>query len=61
MFVGSLLSGVALDFFSTTVNGKLEHNWQGFWLGSGAGALLILALVAIFFQTRAKIENKKTA
>jgi ABC-type multidrug transport system permease subunit len=52
---------VALDFFSTTVNGKLEHNWQGFWLGSGAGALLILALVAIFFQTRAKIENKKTA
>ena len=61
MFIGSLLSGVALDFFSTSVNGVQAHNWKAFWLGSGAGALLILALVAIFFQTRAKIETKAAA
>jgi nucleoside transporter len=61
MFIGSLLSGVALDFFSTSVNGVAAHNWRSFWLGSGTGALLILALVAVFFQTRAKIENKAAA
>jgi nucleoside transporter len=61
MFIGSLLSGVALDFFSTSANGVAAHNWKSFWLGSGAGALLILALVAVFFQTRAKIETKAAA
>jgi nucleoside transporter len=61
MFIGSLLSGVALDFFSTSVNGAPAHNWKAFWLCSSAGALLILALVAVFFQTRAKIENKAAA
>jgi MFS family permease len=59
MFIGSLLSGVALDFFSSTVDGKLVHNWTSFWLGSAGGAFLILLLVAVFFQTRAKIETKK--
>jgi nucleoside transporter len=59
MFIGSLLSGVALDYFSTNVNGTPAHNWQSFWLVCGAGALVILALVAVFFQTRAKIETKK--
>jgi nucleoside transporter len=59
MFIGSLLSGVALDFFSSTVDGKTVHNWQSFWLGSAMGAFLILAVVAIFFQTRARIETKK--
>jgi MFS family permease len=58
MFIGSLLSGVALDYFSTNVNGVLAHNWKGFWLGSAGGALVILALVAVFFQTRAKIATK---
>ena len=59
MFIGSLLSGVALDFFSTkSPTGALTHNWQSFWLGSAAGAFVILALVAVFFQTRAKIQNK---
>lgn len=58
MFIGSLLSGGALDFFSTKSGGAVTHNWTAFWLGSAGGALAILALVAVFFQTRAKIETK---
>jgi len=55
MFIGSLLSGGALDFFST--NG--QHNWTTFWLSSAAGSFVILVMVAAFFRTNAKIETKK--
>jgi nucleoside transporter len=58
MFIGSLLSGVALDFFTTTSGGTVTHNWTSFWLVCSAGAAVILILVALFFQTRAKIETK---
>ena len=58
MFVGSLLAGVALDFFTTTTGGTATHNWTSFWLVCSAGAAAILVLVALFFQTRAKIETK---
>ena len=58
MFVGSLLAGVALDFFTTTSGGTVSHNWTAFWLCCSAGAAVILILVALFFQTRAKIETK---
>jgi nucleoside transporter len=58
MFIGSLLSGGALDFFTTSSGGAVSHNWTAFWLGSGGGALAILALVAAAFQTRAKIQTK---
>jgi nucleoside transporter len=61
MFIGSLLSGGALDFFSTKTATGVTHNWNAFWLGSGAGAMVILGLVALFFQTRAKIETKAAA
>jgi nucleoside transporter len=58
MFIGSTLSGGSLDFFTTRSGGAVTHNWTAFWLGSAGGALAILALVAVFFQTRAKIETK---
>ena len=58
MFVGSLLSGVALDAFTNTSGGTVTHNWTAFWLCCSAGAAVILILVALFFQTRAKIETK---
>ena len=38
MFIGSLLSGVALDFFTTTSGGAVTHNWTAFWLGCSGGA-----------------------
>ena len=54
MFIGSNLSGVALDYF-TTPAGK---NWNAFWLCCAAGAFAILILVAAFFRTNAKIQTK---
>ena len=42
MFIGSLLSGVALDFFTSTKGGVVTHNWTAFWLGCSGGALVIL-------------------
>lgn len=53
MFVGSQLSGNALDFFSTgTVT-----NWSGFWMSSAAGAFVLLVVMAVFFRSKAKIQS----
>jgi nucleoside transporter len=59
MFLGSTLSGVALDFFTTVEGGVARHNWQSFWLTSAIGSFAILLLVAVFFQSRARIQSKK--
>jgi nucleoside transporter len=58
MFIGSMLSGVAVDYFSTGTGTTVTRNWNGFWLSSAGMAFLILLLVAIFFQSRAKIHAK---
>ena len=54
MYAGSLISGNALDFF-TTASGM--HQWKSFWLSSAAGAFAILLIVAALFRSRAKIEH----
>ncbi len=54
MLVGSLLSGVAVDFFTTT-----SRNWRGFWLSSAAMSFAILLTIALFFRTSARIESSK--
>jgi len=59
MFIGSLLSGVALDWFTTVVDGKEVHQWTGFWLSSAIGSAAILLLVGLFFQSRKRIQTKK--
>jgi hypothetical protein len=59
MFIGSLLSGVALDWFTTTVDGKEVHQWTSFWLSSAIGSAAILLLVGLFFQSRKRIQTKK--
>ena len=53
MFIGSNLSGVALDFFT----GNRGTDWKGFWLTSSAGAFAILLLVSAFFRSRGRIES----
>jgi nucleoside transporter len=53
MFIGSNLSGVALDYF--TRNGTTD--WKAFWLTSSGGAAVILVLVAAFFRSRGRIES----
>ena len=56
MFIGSLLSGGAVDYFTKTVNGVVTRDWQAFWLTSSAGAGVILLLLLIFFKSKAKVE-----
>jgi nucleoside transporter len=57
MFIGSLLSGSAVDYFTKTVNGVQVRDWQSFWLTSSAGAAVILALLLVFFKNNAKIKT----
>jgi nucleoside transporter len=58
MFIGSLLSGVALDFFTTKSGGTEVHHWTSFWLSSAIGSAVILLMVALFFQSRNRIQTK---
>jgi nucleoside transporter len=60
MFIGSLLSGYALDFFTTQVDGKAVPNWQSFWLSSAVGSAAILVMLALFFRDHSKVEQQKT-
>jgi MFS family permease len=59
MYIGSNLSGVAVDFFTTTSGAVVTRNWSGFWLSSAVMSFAILLLVAVLFQSRARIESKK--
>ena len=56
MFIGSLLSGSAVDYFTHTVNGVVTRDWQAFWLTSSAGAGVILLMLLLFFKSNAKVE-----
>jgi nucleoside transporter len=57
MLVGSLLSGGALDYFSTTVDGTLVRNWTSFWLSSALMSFAIMLVVLFFFRDRTKIQS----
>src|SRR5205807_605214 len=59
MFIGSLLSGGAVDFFTTGTGAALTRNWKGFWISSGLSAFIILVYVAVFFRSRGKVQNKE--
>lgn len=59
MFLGSLLSGVTVDAFSTGSGDTVTRNWQGFWITSAVGAFLIFLLVAAVFRSRGRIEAAK--
>jgi nucleoside transporter len=55
MFLGSLLSGWTVDFF-TTPEGR---DWRAFWLSSAASAFLILLLLGAFFRSRERIRVRQ--
>ena len=59
MFAGSMLSGGAVDYFTTTSGGAITRNWQGFWLSSALGAFAILLLLGFFFRGGEKIRSKQ--
>ena len=56
MYAGSLISGNALDFFTTGTGATAVRDWRTFWLSSAAGAFVILLIVATMFRSHAKIE-----
>src|SRR5262245_8667847 len=57
MLIGSLLSGGALDYFTTTApDGTLTRNWPSFWLSSAAMSFAITLLVLLFFRSSKKIQ-----
>jgi len=60
MYAGSLISGNALDFFTTGSGADAVRNWKTFWLTSAAGAFAILLIVGVMFRSRAKIEAVRT-
>jgi nucleoside transporter len=55
MFLGSLLSGWTVDFFTTSAG----RDWRAFWLSSAASAFLILLLLALFFRSRERIRTRQ--
>lgn len=61
MFVGALLSGGAVDYFTRTVGGVVTRDWQGFWLSSSLGAFVILLMIAFFFRSNAKVQTAESA
>src|SRR3954452_8366978 len=60
IFVGSLLSGGAVDFFTTTVGSQPVRHWTGFWMSSSLGALALLLVFAIFFRTRRMVGKRES-
>jgi nucleoside transporter len=60
MFIGSMLSGTAVDYFTTTTGGAITRNWTGFWLSSSIGSFAIMLLLVIFFRDHSKVEQQKT-
>ena len=57
MFIGSLLSGGAVDYFTTTVGTTMTRNWNGFWMSSALSAFVILLLITVFFRSSSKIRT----
>jgi nucleoside transporter len=58
MLVGSLLSGVAVDFFTVTRAGAAVREWPSFWLSSAGMSFVILLLVGLFFRSSGRIRQR---
>lgn len=59
MFVGSWLSGVAVDTYSqVNAQGVATHDWHGIWMLAGGCAAAVLVLFVLLFKDRkAKAGN----
>jgi nucleoside transporter len=61
MFIGSMLSGTAVDYFSHNAGGAVVRDWKAFWLSSSAGAFVILLMILVAFRSRAKVHPQEAA
>jgi nucleoside transporter len=60
MFVGSLLSGIAVDFFTVTTGQTIVRNWTGFWMSSSIAALILFLVFSKFFRSRTMIHKTES-
>ncbi len=58
MFIGSELSGVSLDYFTSGSAAHPVHHWTGFWLTSSIGALVLFVAIAAFFADKTLVHSK---
>jgi hypothetical protein len=56
MYIGSTLSGAAVDYYTRKAGEVVTRDWQGFWLSSSMGAFVILLMIALFFRSNAKVQ-----
>jgi nucleoside transporter len=61
MLIGSLLSGSALDYFTTGSGDAATKNWTAFWLSSATMSAAIMFLVLVFFRSSARIGTQDQA
>jgi nucleoside transporter len=61
MFIGSMLSGTAVDYFSHSAAGAVVRDWKAFWLSSSTGAFVILFMILVAFRSRAKVHPQEAA
>ena len=59
MLVGSLLSGGALDYFTTGMQPVLVRNWNGFWMSSSVAAFALFLVFALFFRGGRMIRSRE--
>jgi hypothetical protein len=53
MFVGSWLSGVAVDtYVQVNAQGVVTHDWHGIWMLAGGCAAVVLVLFVLLFKDR---------
>jgi nucleoside transporter len=56
MLIGSLLSGSALDYFTTTAADGVVRDWRLFWISSAVMSAVIGLFVLIWFRTPVRIR-----
>jgi MFS family permease len=56
MLIGSLLSGSALDYFTTSADGAVVRNWSAFWISSAVMSAAIGLFVLVWFRTPVRIR-----
>ena len=61
MLIGSLLSGKAVDYFTTGTGPHLVRNWTGFWLSSSIAALILFLAIALFFRGKTMVQSQQNA
>jgi nucleoside transporter len=56
MLIGSLLSGTALDYFTTAAADGVVRDWRAFWISSAIMSAVIGLFVLIWFRTPVRIR-----